>query len=74
MKLSELKAIIDRIYDEHGDLDCVYPFSIPTYQDPAEPCEMTSDCIYLGWMDKDGKRLTSKPINPITDRTVLVIE
>ncbi len=84
MKVSKLKAKLDEIFEEHGDIDVVSSAEAPNDDtDPNahanrdylefEPYKLEPTDIRLGWVKSDWKRLTARPSNPLTDQIVLVI-
>jgi hypothetical protein len=74
MKLKEVLDKLNKIYDELGDLDVVYPYPGNSDQwDFVRPEPFEQDQIYMGFVTEQQKLLTN-PENPLTDRPVLVLE
>lgn len=75
MKLSAVIQKLQQAFDEHGDLDVVYPSMINSdYLEYSCPEPVEEDQFYLGYVDPQKTRVRAKPINPLTDKPVYVIE
>jgi len=80
MKLSELKAKFDEIFEEHGDIEVVCSFAIPNedfsvddLEPYPEPYPINPKEVRLAWVDSKNKRITPRPVDPLTDQIVLSV-
>ena len=75
MKLSDAIKLFQKVLDEIGDVDIVYPFrSNPDYSDSVTPELLPDDSFYIGFVDNKQTRLTTKPVDPLADKPVFVID
>lgn len=75
MKLSAVIAKLQKAINEHGDLDVVYPFDTGSGSRFCSfPEPVAKDQFYIGFVDQQKGLLSTTPVNPLTDKTVYVIE